>query len=836
MRRSLVLLLALLLTALAIGVVAPAASAAETGQIRVVVSTPAGVPASIDLAGPVTRAVAKPAAGRRTTVVLTVPVGQYQLTTQRSVVDGVLYTAFFSQPRLLATTVTVSAGRVAQVTAVFVAPITASDVQATSIEQTSIALAWRSPADTTFTVRRTRGTVPAVSPTDGVTVPVVGSTATDGGLVPGTQYTYALFPRTLGRWGAPFVLQAGTAPPDGSTDASFLAAPGTWITDQADIISLAAVGENLQVALAPTVPTRVIGSVVVLPMSDALPGGFLGVVRAVSADGATVELAPGGLGDAFYRYEIDVPDVAAIAEGDASGGMATQATVEETQATLEDEPPTEQQPPSPADRAPMDETGAGHSQASTSIATSSVGISCTTDVTTAIVEPSLSLGGVFTGLIETNRVFGVDVPTGKAAFEMEFKAELEVVVSVAANASGTCDLTVPPVTRQLTAYPVPLAAVFKPVARLSYGAGVSTNSLGFRATAGVRVGGTISGTGQTVTATPIATASLIQPQIAASGTLGLELGGSVAVGPGGALGKVGALAALKGTLTVLDAEASLTVVATPAGVQSCLQATAGWSTGLSLMARAWLGKWSTERTFSHSALQTSGSYGSSPWTAPANCDVGPPPTVPSESVLGAGVSQVSEQSTGDPTQRGYVEGFVPGQRTWVVTSGLAASVPGVPDQFASTSLGLPGDPVLDGLVDGVTYDAASYEVVVRPTGSQLFVRYAFASEEYPEYVGSQYNDVMAVLVDGQNCALIPGGSTPVSINTVNVGSNSAYYVDNANGAAGYGTAMDGLTVPLTCAVPVVPGRPVSVRIAVADVGDDGFDSAVALLDGGIWSA
>ncbi len=57
------------------------------------------------------------------------------------------------------------------------------------------------------------------------------------------------------------------------------------------------------------------------------------------------------------------------------------------------------------------------------------------------------------------------------------------------------------------------------------------------------------------------------------------------------------------------------------------------------------------------------------------------------------------------------------------------------------------------------------------------MRYVFASEEYPEYVGSSFNDVMAVFVDGQNCALVPGSQTPVSINTVNPGSNSQYYVD-----------------------------------------------------------
>ena len=115
------------------------------------------------------------------------------------------------------------------------------------------------------------------------------------------------------------------------------------------------------------------------------------------------------------------------------------------------------------------------------------------------------------------------------------------------------------------------------------------------------------------------------------------------------------------------------------------------------------------------------------------------------------------------------------------------------------------------------------------------MKYVFASEEYPEYVGSSFNDVMAVFVDGTNCALVPGTATPVSINTVNAGANSQYYVDNQTGASGYGTTYDGLTKPLVCSAPVTPGVPATVRIVVADASDSIYDSAVALLDQGIWS-
>ena len=84
-------------------------------------------------------------------------------------------------------------------------------------------------------------------------------------------------------------------------------------------------------------------------------------------------------------------------------------------------------------------------------------------------------------------------------------------------------------------------------------------------------------------------------------------------------------------------------------------------------------------------------------------------------------------------------------------------------------------------------------------------------------------------------ATVPGTGESVSINTVNVGKNSQYYVDNSAGAAGYNTSMDGLTVPLTCSVAVKPGVATTVKIAVADTSDHIYDSAVALVDKGIWS-
>ena len=53
------------------------------------------------------------------------------------------------------------------------------------------------------------------------------------------------------------------------------------------------------------------------------------------------------------------------------------------------------------------------------------------------------------------------------------------------------------------------------------------------------------------------------------------------------------------------------------------------------------------------------------------------------------------------------------------------------------------------------------------------------SEEYKEWVGADFNDAFAFFLNGENIALLPHDETTmVSINNVNDGNNSQYYIDN----------------------------------------------------------
>ena len=170
----------------------------------------------------------------------------------------------------------------------------------------------------------------------------------------------------------------------------------------------------------------------------------------------------------------------------------------------------------------------------------------------------------------------------------------------------------------------------------------------------------------------------------------------------------------------------------------------------------------------------------------------------------------------------------------VLSSGNVHDVVG-PNKAGGTGVDLStaGDLALDGLSGQTTQDAASLTVNFTPTNPQLAINYVFASEEYVEWVGSQFNDVFAFFVNGQNCAVTPGTVSPIAVNTINPGSNALFFVPNEPPT--YDTEFDGFTVVLTCRAAVNPGVPNTLRLAIADASDGILDSAVFLQANGVSS-
>lgn len=92
------------------------------------------------------------------------------------------------------------------------------------------------------------------------------------------------------------------------------------------------------------------------------------------------------------------------------------------------------------------------------------------------------------------------------------------------------------------------------------------------------------------------------------------------------------------------------------------------------------------------------------------------------------------------------------------------------------------DPDLSAIVSGKLFDICSIEFDFVPMDNSIQFNYQFGSDEYPEYVDSPYNDVFAFIVSDEsstmNIALIPGTGVPVSINTVNFKLNQDHFIDN----------------------------------------------------------
>jgi len=175
----------------------------------------------------------------------------------------------------------------------------------------------------------------------------------------------------------------------------------------------------------------------------------------------------------------------------------------------------------------------------------------------------------------------------------------------------------------------------------------------------------------------------------------------------------------------------------------------------------------------------------------------------------------------------------------ILSSGNITSVagPNLSDN-TTTNNGLPGDADLNSLIPGyTTHDATILEFDFECEFLQVIsFEYVFASEEYNEYVGSAFNDVFGFFVNGVNIALIPGTTTPVSINNVNcgnpynpstVGSYCELFRNNdlSDGGGTIDTEMDGLTEVFYATASVNPGIN-HIKLAIADAGDWILDSDV----------
>jgi uncharacterized repeat protein (TIGR01451 family) len=162
----------------------------------------------------------------------------------------------------------------------------------------------------------------------------------------------------------------------------------------------------------------------------------------------------------------------------------------------------------------------------------------------------------------------------------------------------------------------------------------------------------------------------------------------------------------------------------------------------------------------------------------------------------------------------------------ILTTGNAAFAD-QPNTAPNTSASDGGTPVRG----DTDFDTSILKIDVDvPDGANcLSITFRFLSEEYPEFVGSPFNDAFIAELDTStwttsgsvisapdNFAFDPAHN-PISVNAVGVTSMTA-----GNAA---GTTYDGATPLLTASTPVTAG-PHSLFLSIFDQGDDIFDSAV----------
>jgi hypothetical protein len=112
--------------------------------------------------------------------------------------------------------------------------------------------------------------------------------------------------------------------------------------------------------------------------------------------------------------------------------------------------------------------------------------------------------------------------------------------------------------------------------------------------------------------------------------------------------------------------------------------------------------------------------------------------------------------------------------------------------------------------------------------------FAFYSEEFPEYVGSIYNDVFTaqlgdptLTVSGTQ-AIAPGNFALDTLGNV-ISVNTVFGVSGPTG-----TTYDGVTPLLRASAVVTPSTTIDLYFSIQDLGDDYYDSAV-FLDRFLWT-
>src|SRR6056297_2251094 len=210
-----------------------------------------------------------------------------------------------------------------------------------------------------------------------------------------------------------------------------------------------------------------------------------------------------------------------------------------------------------------------------------------------------------------------------------------------------------------------------------------------------------------------------------------------------------------------------------------------------------------------------------------------------QTIFGDGVTIVSASYTGDRDSSGiYSDGDTISPEVTPSDSGVMLSTgdlrgftnnnPFQSNQSSSTTTASSGPNNLadfNAAAGTNTFDASVLDVDFIPTGDVMTMQFVFASEEFPEYATGAFQDFVGVWINGTQVDMAVGDGD-IDPNNLNAGSNPNLFNDNTGDQ--FNTEMDGFTVTMTLTIPVNSGEVNSIRIGIADVTDNAYDSTLLI--------
>lgn len=218
-----------------------------------------------------------------------------------------------------------------------------------------------------------------------------------------------------------------------------------------------------------------------------------------------------------------------------------------------------------------------------------------------------------------------------------------------------------------------------------------------------------------------------------------------------------------------------------------------------------------------------------------------------------GLGRMGLKNWADPPTEASTNGFVDPIK-WITTKTPKCSVNhmdavGFPTEgktFAAISSGVAANAILPnnsgslsgtlgGLNNSQGNDLVQLTLTLKvPSGAEKWtVDWKFLSEEYPEWVGTQYNDTF--LIETPSSTFTISGNSVAAPNNVALDEEKHLVTVNTTGKVGMkntnsaGTTYDGATATLTAGAPIPSGASViTIVFSIMDLGDSIYDSTVFL--------